>query len=69
MPRPFESDPTVLGTSSLVPTKDGVVGLLHRVARELDILERSLVHGGESASIAAASRAVHLALVELSPSA
>lgn len=67
--RPFESDPSAMQTFSVVATKEDIVVLLRRAARDLDTLESSLMRGGEAVSFAAASRAVHLALVELGPSA
>lgn len=67
--RPFESDPPAMETSLVAPTKEDIVGLLRRAARDLDSLERSLTRGGETVCLVAASRAVHLALVELGPSA
>jgi hypothetical protein len=67
MTRPFESDaPTVLA-SLVAASEDEIVGVLRRVLRDLARLEQSpMQSGGDAYRFASASRAIHVALVELS---
>lgn len=70
MQGPFESRTAFVADTHeplLTPTKQRIVDLLRRVADDLDRLETS--DSSDSYSLTAASRAVHLALVELQPCA
>jgi hypothetical protein len=66
MRRPFETD-TPSAASALVPaTTEQVIRLLRRAGDDLKALEASSLRGSaDNAHLVAASRAVHLALVEL----
>jgi len=65
---PFETDLPEPHATLLRVEKADVIGLLHRVARDLIRLEHSLLRDGqETLAVLEASRAVHLALVELDP--
>jgi len=64
--RPFEND-TLQSDEALLPADEAdLVLLLRRVARNLTRMEHKMLQvGSESYGLSAASRAVHLALVEL----
>lgn len=66
MSRPFESELPVLHTSLVARNEDGLFDALLHVASELDRLANFVNgNGAEMVRLVAASRAVHLALVEL----
>jgi hypothetical protein len=67
--RPFEFEFATTPESLVEVKKAALVEVLRRVVADLDKLERSVIQGdSEAVRLAAASRAIHLALVELQPS-
>lgn len=66
MHRPFETDTPSAATFLVPATTEQVIRLLRRAADDLKALEESSLRGGaDNLHLVAASRAVHLALVEL----
>lgn len=66
---PFESEELPTRLSLVLPDMCNLIETLERVARDLMKLELSPMSDCDACSVAAASQAVHLALVELSPCA
>jgi hypothetical protein len=67
MTRPFESDAPTSLASLLTASEDEIMGVLRRVLCDLARLEQSPLRSGDDAHrFASASRAIHVALVELS---
>ncbi len=66
MTRPFETDTPSAATFLVPATTEQVIRLLRQAADDLKVLEKSSLRGGvDHLHFVAASRAVHLALVEL----
>lgn len=68
MALPFDSEVPEPHSALVPPEKEDVIALLKQVARDLERLERHPTGStGEALGLDAASRAVHLALLELEP--